>query len=109
MERTEQLSNYGFDHIPSPEEVERIMAYKATMLAMKQLDEGTARAQVITHYLQVASPRENIERRMLEAKIALLEGQLAACRNEIETNRLITEAIESLKFYRGGTDDENIY
>lgn len=96
-------------HIPSAEERERELSYLATMLAEKQLREGTARAQVITHYLKVSSPRENIERRMMEAKIDLLEGQLAACRDDMQVQQLIIDAIGSLKEYRGEVADEEFY
>lgn len=96
-------------HIPSAEERERELAYLATCLAEQQLRDGTAKAQVITHYLKLASPRENIERRMMEAKIQLLEGQLQACQRDTTTQQLLEEAIESLKMYRGDDSFEDIY
>lgn len=96
-------------HIPSAEERERELAYLATCLAEQQLRDGTAKAQVITHYLKLASPRENIERRMMEAKIQLLEGQLQACQRDTTTQQLLEEAIESLKTYRGDDSFEDIY
>jgi len=99
----------GYSYIPSPEEQERINCFYATQLAQKQLKEGTARAQVITYYLSKSSPREEIERRMMEAKIKLLEGQLESCRNDIENKALIIAALESLSAYRGEPQDENIF
>lgn len=96
-------------HIPSAEERERELAYLATCLAEQQLRDGSAKAQVITHYLKLASPRENIERRMMEAKIQLLEGQLQACQRDTTTQQLLEEAIESLKMYRGDDSFEDIY
>lgn len=91
----------GYTHVPSELERERENMFLATELAAKQLRDGTAKAQVVTHYLRMSSPREDIERRMMEAKIALLEGQLAACQNDMATQALIIEALESLREYRG--------
>lgn len=99
----------GFTHIPSAEERERELAYLATELAAQQLRDGTAKAQVITHYLKLASPRENIERRMMEAKIQLLEGQLEACRSDMRLQQLIIDATNALKSYRGDAPIEDVY
>lgn len=99
----------GCTHIPSPDEQERINMFLAWDLARRQLEDGTARAQVITHYLQMASPRENIERQQMIAKINLLEGQLEACRNDMRVLEMIDEAMLSLKEYRGDPQDENIF
>ena len=98
-----------YAHIPSEEARERELAYLATQLAEKQLRDGTAKAQVITHYLQVASPREQIERRALEAKIRMLEAQIASMHNEIEVRQMIVEAMEAFKEYRGEDSDEELY
>lgn len=92
-------------HIPSEEERERELAYLATKLAEKQLKEGTARAQVIVHYLKASSPRENIERRMLEAKIAMLENQVQAYQNDMATQQLVVEAMDALRTYRGEEEE----
>lgn len=91
-------------YIPSEEQRERELAYLATELAEKQLKEGTARAQVIVHYLRASSPRENVERRMMEAKIRMLESQVQAYQNDIATQQLIVDAMEALKMYRGEED-----
>lgn len=96
--------------IPSPEEQERINCYYATELAKQQLMDGTARAQVITHYLKQSSPREDIERRALEGKIRLMEAQQKAAANNTEILELMQAAIASLSVYRGEEGvDENLY
>ena len=94
---------YGSDPswVPSPEEQERINCYYATELAKQQLQNGTARAQVITYYLKQSSPRENIERRALEAKIALMEAQQREHQSNMQILELVEQAISSLSTYRG--------
>lgn len=99
----------GYSHIPSPEEQERINTYLATDLARRQLEDGTARAQVITHYLQMSSPRESIERRMMEAKINHLEGQLAAMQDDRKILEMIEAAMRSLSEYRGEEQYEELF
>lgn len=96
--------------IPSPEEQERINCYYATQLAQEQLRNGTARAQVITYYLKQASPREDIERRMLEGKIRLMEAQQQAQQNNMQMLDMIELALSSLSQYRGeGPPNEDVY
>ena len=99
----------GYSHIPSPEEQERVNMYLAVELARRQLEAGTARAQVITHYLDMSSPRENIERRMMEAKINHLEGQLAAMQDDRRILEMIEAAMRSLSEYRGEEQYEDIF
>lgn len=100
----------GYSHIPSPEEQERINIFLAVDLARRQLEDGTARAQVITHYLDMSSPRENIERRMMEAKISHLEGQLAAMQDDRRILEMIEAAMRSLSEYRGEDQyDEDLF
>ena len=102
---------YGPDlsWIPSPEEQERINCYYATELAKQQLMNGTARAQVITYYLKQSSPREDIERRMLEGKIRLMETQQQAQQSNMQILELVEQAISSLSSYRGEEPHEDIW
>lgn len=93
--------NDGHSYIPSNLEMERRNAFLAYQLAERQLLDGTARAQVITHYLKMGSPREQIERDAMLAKIAYLEGQLEACRRDVEVLEMMTQAMEALREYRG--------
>ena len=71
--------------------------------------DGTAKAQIMTYYLQQASPRESIERRAMEAKIAYLESQVEANKNDVRIVEMIADAMESLREYRGEGPNEDIY
>lgn len=102
--------DHDLSWIPSEAEQERINCYYATELAKKQLMEGTAKAQVITYYLKQSSPREDIERRMMEGKIRLMEAQQAAVDNNMQIADLIEQAIASLSMYRGEAPiNEDVY
>ena len=50
----------------TPEARENQLIYLATDLAEKQLREGTASSQVITHYLKLGSTKEKLQREKLE-------------------------------------------
>ena len=47
----------------------------AVDLAEKQLREGTASSQVITHYLKLGSTKERIEKEILEKQKELIEAK----------------------------------
>lgn len=82
----------------SPEQRENQLIMYATDLAEKQLREGTASSQVITHYLKLGSSREKLERQLIEAKIENME---TAKRLE-ETYK---DAIQAMGLYAGGLDE----
>lgn len=60
----------------TPEARENQMIALAVDLAEKQLTEGTASAQVITHYLKLATTREKIEKEILEKQKDLITARL---------------------------------
>ena len=57
----------------SPEAREKQLISLAVNLAEKQLMEGTASSQVITHYLKLGSTREQLETEIREKKKELIE------------------------------------
>ena len=73
-------------------------------LAEKQLEEGTASSQIITHYLKMATPMAQLERQQLEEEIKLLKAKTEALESEEEENNLYKEVIRALHDYRGGDD-----
>ena len=73
-------------------------------LAEKQLEEGTASSQIITHYLKMATQMAQLERQQLEEEIKLLKAKTEALESEKEENNLYKEVIRALHDYRGGDD-----
>lgn len=83
----------------------------AVDLAEKQLREGTASAQVITHYLKLGSTREKIEKEILRKQEKLLEAKTDAIQSTQRVEELYANAIEAMRSYRsfsleGRTEEE---
>ena len=93
----------------SPEARENQMISFAVDLAEKQLREGTASSQVITHYIKLGSSRERLEREKLEEENKLLKAKTKAMESSEEIKALYKEAISAFRDYAGqndGDDDE---
>ncbi|MCM1524239.1 MAG: hypothetical protein NC120_07240 [Ruminococcus sp.] len=76
----------------------------AVDLAEQQLMDGTASAQVITHYLKLGSTRERVEKDILERKKELVEARTQAIRSTQRMEELYEEAIKAMRSY--SSDDE---
>jgi hypothetical protein len=84
------------------------MISAAERLAAQQLADGTASAQVITHYLKLGSTREQLEQKRLEGELRLQEAKIKAMASTERLETLYTQAMQSLRGYRGeSVDDED--
>lgn len=90
----------------TPEARENQLIALAVDLAEKQLREGTASASVITHYLKLASQREQLEQDMLKHKTKLLEAQTESLETAKHIEELYSEAIDAMRRYSGHVDEE---
>lgn len=79
---------------------ENEMIALAVDLAEKQLREGTASAQVITHYLKLATTREQLEKEMLEKQVELVSAKTESIQSASRIEELYADAIEAMKHYR---------
>lgn len=94
----------------TPEGRENQMISLAVDLAEKQLIEGTASSQVITHYLKLGSTKERLEKEKLEEENKLLKARTKALQSSDRVEELYKNAIEAMKRYSGnGRSDENEY
>lgn len=91
-----------------PDARESQMISLAVDLAEKQLIEGTASAQVITHYLKLATTKERIEREILERQKDLITAKTEALKSEKRVEELYSEALQAMSRYRGQTADDHI-
>ena len=94
----------------TPEARENQMIALAVDLAEKQLMEGTASSQVITHYLKLGSMRERLEREKLEEENKLLRARTKAVENDEASKVRYELVIAALRDYNGlgnmgGQDD----
>ena len=93
----------------TPEARENQLIALAVDLAEKQLIEGTASSQVITHYLKLGSTKERIEREILEKQKQLIEAKTESLQSTKRIEELYTNAINAMKNYSGqneSSDDE---
>ena len=73
----------------------------AVNLAEKQLREGTASSQVITHYLKLATTREKIEQEILERQKELIAAKTEAYQSAAKAEVSYQEVIDALRKYGG--------
>lgn len=88
----------------SPEARENQMISLAVDLAEKQLQEGTASSQVITHYLKLGSTKERIEKEILEKQKELISAKTEALQSAKRMEELYADAINAMKRYSGNGD-----
>jgi hypothetical protein len=84
-----------------PEARENQMITLAVDLAEKQLREGTASSQVITHYLKLATTRERMEKDILEKQLSLIEAKTENLKSAKRMEELFDDAMAALREYRG--------
>lgn len=85
----------------TPDERESQMIDLADRLAEKQLREGTASAQVITHYLKLGSSRERLEQDKLVLETELVKAKTEAIASQAKTEELFANAIKAMRAYQG--------
>ena len=93
----------------TPEAMENQMISLAVDLAEKQLQEGTASSQVITHYLKLGSMRERLEREKLAEENKLLRAKTKSIEEAADMKDLYVNAIKAMARYSGNGDDDEEY
>ena len=76
----------------TPEARENQMISLAVDLAEKQLMEGTASSQVITHYLKLGSTKERIEKEILEKQKELIDAKTQSLKSAQRLEELYKNA-----------------
>ena len=89
----------------TPEARENQMIALAVDLAEKQLLEGTASSQVITHYLKLGTTKEKLEREILEKQKALIEAKTENLQSAKRIEELYKNALDAMKNYSGHMTD----
>ena len=92
----------------TPEARENQLISLAVDLAEKQMREGTASSQVITHYLKLGTSRERLEQKRIEQEIEQIKAKTKSIANEEKTMILYENAIKAMRKYNGyGDSDED--
>ncbi len=87
----------------TPEGRENQLISLAVDLAEKQLVQGTASAQVISHYLKLGSSREKLEQERLAKENELLDAKRDAIASAQRVEELYKTALDAMRSYAGHT------
>ena len=90
------------------EEAENDGIYLANKLAIEQLRNGTASAQVITHFLKLGSPTARLEREIMEMQKEVLAAKAESLKAQIRAEEDYIKVINALRSYTGD-DTDNVY
>lgn len=106
--KTASSSNFQKRMRPAltPEARENQLISLAVDLAEKQLMEGTASSQVITHYLKLGSTKERIEREILEKQKELIEAKTQNLQSAKRVEELYENALSAMRNYSGRGDSD---
>lgn len=91
----------------SEEARESQMISLAVDLAEKQLQEGTASSQVITHYLKLGSTKERIEKEILMKQKELIEAKTQSLQSAQRIEELYKNALDAMRNYSGQGDPDD--
>lgn len=92
----------------TPEARENQMISAAIDLAEKQLLNGTASSQVITHFLKLGSIKEGIEKEILEKRKDLIVAKTEAIQSSKRVEELYINALNAMKTYSGMQQSDDI-
>lgn len=91
----------------TPEARENQMISLAVDLAEKQLIEGTASSQVITHYLKLGTQNHKLELEKLQKENELLKAKTDSIQSAQRMEELYADAIKAMQQYGGHYDIED--
>jgi hypothetical protein len=89
----------------TPEGREQQLISSAIDLAEKQLTEGTASAQVITHFLKLASTREQLEQERLKNENLVLSKKVEQMDSARRIEELYESALNAMRNYSGHPEE----
>lgn len=92
--------------VRTPEAREQQMINLAVNLAEEQLRNGTASSQIITHYLKLATTKEQLEKQKLETEVELAKAKTESLKSQKRMEDLYVKAISAMKTYSGHIFDD---
>ena len=99
----------------TPDAREKQLISLAVDLAEKQLLDGTASSQVITHYLKLGSSKERLEQEIREKEKELIEAKRQRLQSEGNQEEKYQKVLNAMKKYSGyggsdyDDDDSDLY
>jgi hypothetical protein len=95
------------NRLHTPEGRENQLIAKAMSLAERQIEDGSASSQVITHFLKQASIRDSLEREKIRLEHDLLRAKVSALGNADKREELFTDALNAFRGYAGQETDSD--
>ena len=99
--RREQVDQTSRKPATTPEYRENELVSQAVDLAERQIRDGTASSQVITHFLKLGSTREKLEQQRLEHENELTRVKIEAIESQKRVEELYMEALTAMRTYAG--------
>ena len=90
----------------TPESRENQLISLAIDLAEKQLREGSASSQVISHFLKLGSTNNMLEKQELVNKIALAAAKTEAIKSGKALEELYKGALDAMRRYSGNSSSD---
>lgn len=85
----------------TPDGRENQLVNLAVDLAERQLREGTASAQVLSHYLKAGSSREYLEKQRIAMDVELMKAKQEQIASMARIEELYSDAIGAMRAYQG--------
>lgn len=77
--------------------------------AERELEEGTASSQIVTHFLKLGTQRAELEAEQIKLQNSLLEERILGERENQKISEMVNEVLSALRSYMyvppGATDD----
>lgn len=90
----------------TPESRENQLISLAIDLAEKQLREGTASSQVISHFLKLGSTTNMLEKETLKKNLELITAKTEAINSGKVIQELYTNALAAMRKYSGNNNSD---
>lgn len=93
----------------TPEAREYQLIDLAVDLAEQQIRDGTASAQVITHFLKLGTTRERLEQEKIQYETELLRAKTESLSKGAEIEELYRNALTAMSTYSGEDGEDHSY
>lgn len=93
----------------TPEGEENQCISLAISQAKRQLADGTAPSQIVTHFLKLGTTKAQLEREKLAHETRLLEAKTEALQSAKRVEELYAEALKAMRNYSGQGEEDDDY
>ena len=101
-ETPDKSSEISLNPPEDPTQHESYMVALAMSAAEKQIREGTASSQIITHFLKLGTEKEELEKERLRQENLLTEAKILSLETERQQTAAYEEIMTAMRHYSGG-------